>query len=152
MNTKAPASGSRRMHAARASDACLACRQTPAMRQRAVLGYCGKHRSTDVAAEGPSCIGTYGRWYTQAPGRRCKNVHTVAPCDSCRFVSFSAQTVDCSLYATCDVTHLKKGHGYMTLDVRQSSEPGSYSRRIASDRLPAAKVAQGAMPRCCTQT
>ena len=122
---------------------CRSLRSTAAMRQRAVPGYCGKHRATDVTAEGPSCVSTYGRWYT--PGTRPslqECVRRCTACDACRFVSFSAQTVDCSLYAACDVTQLKKGHGYMTLDVRQSSQPGSYSRHIASDRLPAAKVAQ----------
>ena len=95
------------------------------MRQRAVLGYYGKHRTTKVTAEGPSCISTYGRWFTpgtrpslQECARRC------TACDSCSFVSFSAKTVDCSLYAACDVAQLKIGHGYVTLDVRKASASG----------------------------
>ena len=92
------------------------------MRQHAVLGYCGTNRTAGVAAKGASCVSTYGRWYTpgtkpslQECARRC------TACDSCRFVSFSAQTVDCSLYAACDVSHLTRVHGYTTLDVRQLS-------------------------------
>ena len=92
------------------------------MRQHTVLGYCGKNRTADVTAKGASCVSTYGRWYTpgtkpslQECARRC------TACDSCRFVSFSAQTVDCSLYAACDVAHLTRGYGYTTLDVQQLS-------------------------------
>ena len=92
------------------------------MRQHAVLGYCGTNRTADVAAKGASCVSTHGRWYTsgtkpslQECARRC------TACDSCRFVSFSAHTVDCSLYAACDVSHLTRVHGYTTLDVRQLS-------------------------------
>ena len=92
------------------------------MRQHAVLGYCGTNRTADVAAKGASCVSTYGRWYT--PGTKPslqECARGCAACDSCQFVSFSAQTVDCSLYAACDVSHLTRVHGYMTLDVRQLS-------------------------------
>ena len=95
---------------------------TTAMRQHAVLGYCGTNRTADVAAKRASCVSTYGRWYTpgtqpslQECARRC------TACDSCRFVSFSAQTVDCSLYAACNVARLTRSYGYTTLDVRHLS-------------------------------
>ena len=95
------------------------------MRNRAVPGSCG---ATDVTDKAPSCASTYRRWYArgarpslQECARRC------AACDSCRFVSFSAQAVACVLHTACDATRLKQGSGYVHLDVRQASQAGESS-------------------------
>ena len=97
------------------------------MRNRAVPGSCG---ATDVTDKAPSCASTYRRWYAlgarpslQECARRC------AACDSCRFVSFSAQAVACVLHTACDATRLKQGSGYVHLDVRQASQAGGSSLR-----------------------
>lgn len=95
------------------------------MRKRAAPGSCG---ATDVTNSAPSCASTYRRWY--APGARPslqECARRCVACDSCRFVSFSAQAGACVLHTACDATRLKQGRGYMHLDVRQVSQAGDSS-------------------------
>ena len=65
-----------------------------------VQGYCGTHKDSDSPVPSSrSCLSTYGKWYDATEPSLLACALRCVACGKCRFVSFSADTVDCSLCA-----------------------------------------------------
>mmetsp|Transcript_56513 Transcript_56513/g.126257 ORF Transcript_56513/g.126257 Transcript_56513/m.126257 type:complete len:465 (-) Transcript_56513:122-1516(-) len=90
--------------------------QSKALRHAGQHGRCGTHPKTDLAAAavcGPSGFGASRNKVTTTAA--C--VSRCLACRECRYVSFSRQTDDCSLYHSCNLSSLASGYGYQTVDV-----------------------------------
>ena len=87
-----------------------------------VLGFCGTNKASDQAA-------AFGSSQLSLDGSRClaedHSILSLAACIArcvecghpCRFATFSGRMKDCSLYSKCDLSRVKVGYGYLSVDV-----------------------------------
>lgn len=83
----------------------------------AVHGYCGTRKDTDLPVNMPNCQQLFrGVPHLSACIAKCRQ------CADCRHISFSSRNDDCSLYRSCDLSSVARGHGYSSVEVRRKGE------------------------------
>ena len=80
-------------------------------------GYCGTRKGTDLAINISNCQQLFrGVPHLSACIAKCRQ------CADCRHISFSKHADDCSLYSSCDLGSVARGHGYSSVEVRREGE------------------------------